>query len=459
MSEQIDINLNVPPEIGRGERSTPQDAPPPPERGSTGTPPPIRGATPPPEQQGGINVGVTAQDQNFSSLTGNDSRVAEILNIMSILSDVSPIVRKVFLISRKVFQIHRNAAEALQKGSQLANRNMKLTEKSKSVSAQTDDPSRMIEDAASTKKFKIPTPLPVVIVGNQSTLSSPGNTQQAPVSIDGVKKVIIGKSGGGTGNTPPPIPRGRGGATPPPIPRGRGGATPPPLPPKGGGIMSKVGGMLGSKFMLLSKAAGVAGVAITLFAAGMKFASAQINAFINKIKDVSPDVQAAQAQAEVAETMAAIRESQKSGSAAAGVVESQSGFKIALMELQSSFTSIFGPYIERLIDIGSWLLKLAKWFLQLIKPVIDLLVIVADWIIWGINKIIDGLNVIYDLLGIEKMPKIEDEKIPPGDPMQRLWQVLGAGAAGQVPNQVFPPVGARQGMQGALGGALGGGGP
>lgn len=455
MSEQIDINLNVPPEIGRGERSAPQEAPLPPERGSTGTPPPIRGATPPPEQRGGVDVGVTAQDQNFDSLAGNDSRVAEILNILSILSDVSPIVRKVFLISRKVFQIHRNAAEALQKGSQLANRNMKLTAKSKPVSAQTDDPSRMVEDAASAKKFKIPVPLPVVVVGNQA-LSSPGNTQQPPVSFEGVKKVIIGQSGGG--KSPPPIPRGSGSGSPPPIPRG-GGGTPPPLPPKGGGIMSKVGSMVGGRFLLLAKAAGVAGIAITLFSATMRVASNQINAFIKKIADVSPDVQAAQAQAEVAETMAAIRESQKSGSAAAGVVESQSGFKIALMELQSTFTSTFGPLIERLIDIGKWMLKLFKWFLQLIKPIIDLLVIVADWIIWGIGKIIDGLNKIISLLGFEELPKIEPEPEVKGDPMVRLWQVLNAGGRGQVPNQVFPPVGARQGVQGALGGVLGGGGP
>jgi hypothetical protein len=489
MAEQIDINLNYPNRReGRQSSVPPAGSPPIPPRTSV----PPTGATPRPEPRGGIEAGVTAQDQNFNQLTESSEGVAaELLNLMSILSDVSPTVRKVFLISRKVFQIHKNAADSLAKGAQLANRNMKMqSESSSKKQDKAEDFEQQIPDLISFLKAFKPRPTQEQTVNPPVTRETQTPSEQTPSfvsffenlkstfkSIFSKKETITNDQIQEAGEIKPKLfsfeslgkffrsskkeeteDESRGPATsfedfaskwkqlvsntgeikaqtetgeririaptvgnmfkslvnktspidPPPIPQNNSQGF-------GSKFMQKmfkplnVGmNLVKNNFVILSKVFGAISIAGLAAAATFRVVSGSVSNFINSIKEISPEVKVAEAQAKVAETMAAIKLNQESGGQAGEIITAQSGFKIALMELWSDITSVFGPLFVQITNLGTWIVKLISGILRLVQPIFMLLGAIGEIVVDGIQLIINVLNLILGALtfGFVQIPDI-----------------------------------------------------
>jgi hypothetical protein len=122
-----------------------------------------------------------------------------------------------------------------------------------------------------------------------------------------------------------------------------------------------------NNFVILSKVFGAISIAGLAAAATFRVVSGSVSNFINSIKEISPEVKVAEAQAKVAETMAAIKLNQESGGQAGEIITAQSGFKIALMELWSDITSVFGPLFVQITNLGTWIVKLISGILRLVQ--------------------------------------------------------------------------------------------
>ena len=388
-----------------------------------------RGATPPPEPRGGIGAGVTAQDQSFDALTGSGmdrSGTAEALNILSILSDISPLTRKVFLIARKVFQIQKNVAEGLQKGSQLANRNLKLGVQS-GVEAE--------KRARRTQRDLPDSPTDSI---KKSIANGVFNVKLARIFIASAKggRVVQGKPVGARdafGRRPPRakdplISSGRRRVAP----LGRGAAT----ATNAGLNASRAASIAGTRFAAVATVVGGLAIAGTVAVAAFGAVTAAINTFISAVEQFSPAIQVAKAEAQVAESLAAIREGQRAGAAGADIIESQSGFKIALMELGSEITTTFGPLISQIIDVGTFIVKLIAGYIRFIEPVYTFLSEAAQFLIDGVNVIIDFLNnIVISLktLGLNiKIPKIETGDADSGRALAGFERLFGGPSVGLV---------------------------
>jgi hypothetical protein len=295
------------------------------------------GATPPRPDMGGVGVGVTAQDQNFTNLMKQGFEyqgVPELLNILSILSDASSIIRKTFLTARKVFQIFTNTRDDSPGSGQRSNRNLRF-EKSDGTK-----PPKPLKEPPVQKEF----------------LEKQKRAREAEQRKTFVGRLLLG---------------------------------------------------IRDNFLKLSLAAGTASTSMRYFNEAVRMTvrawqvlNRSIDSFIGKVSAVSPQILTAQAQADIAKTMTAIRANQRGGSAAANIIESRTGVANAITELMAEVTRLSEPIITLVNGISENLINLTTVVLKSIGPFIDL---VAS----GVNSLVEFIADTLDFFSFKREIDLE----------------------------------------------------
>ena len=330
----------------------------------------------------GQSFGETAQDKNFTDLTGGDGAfrpdffksAPEFLNLMSILADTHTAIRHVFLPLRKLFQILANRSQGQAGVAQLANRNQQFFV----VPPKEEKPDKRKKknDAAAEPFFPkaafFPPEPPKPDSFFPKSRSEPPPTptpESVPKLSEFAKQVITGQFK-------------------------RAGESAHSI------FKSKL--EFASKFVQqnFAKVAGVAaGVATGLVAVGVaaatfRFGINKINSFTKSIEDVSADVASARALAEVRELQASQRAANQSGSAAGEVIEAQSGLRIELQKLSSLFTRVFGPVITGILKIVTSIMALFSNALEIFAPILEFISFIVKLGLSGISILVDILNAV-----------------------------------------------------------------
>ena len=369
MSEQIDINLN---DLG----------------GSGG------------DQAGPNPLGATAQDKNFDSLTGGSDTfrpesfpaMPELLNLMSIMADTSTTIRKVFLPLRKLFQIMARKDQGEAPSAQLANRNQDFTPKK----AKTEEESLIDKIKGQVAGMGYP-------VNNGPTKKSAPNKKGSVVKPDFGKdstqllKDVFGKRFGGG------------------ISKMMGNAS---------GILSnkfsKIGGQIGTKFGPIMQSASTlltnnftaistvaTGVAagFAVFAAAIGAAAlavmaynAVLNNFINRTRDVSPEIQTAEARAEVEQIRLSQELNKKAGQPAANIIEAKAEFGRELQTIGASIITTFEPLISGGLKLLTGLVKISSALWEIFGPLIQFIMEVLGTLMEGLGVIFGGIAYVAELL-------------------------------------------------------------
>lgn len=378
MSEQIEINLNDNTISGGG--------PSPERRSPRGT-----GATAPPEREGGIRVGATAQDQNFESLgegVGKGFLSPPVLTFLSILADSSTTIRKLFLPLRKLAQVQQNVLAQNNKLAQRSNRNLKFN--------QTDE-SKRDESGASIK-----TPLEEFQANRRSRpierydtvppkrvgfKPRPGSPAPPLTNLKEILTSMRKKHGKGSFQDYQAHPD----AKPPKVSQGKfqhGPLTQPATKKRSDGGVASIGGMakMGGKILLAARLATGIGVALVGFKLGLDLIKGvfntlnnTINAFIRNVGKYSGTIIAANERAKAAKMVASVQAGRQAGGAAAKVIRAKTGTEIAILKLQATITRITAPFISKVYEFATTIIKVVEQGFKILKPFFDLMTAGLDW--------------------------------------------------------------------------------
>lgn len=397
MAEQIDINLNYPSGGGKKTFSSPSE--------------------------GFSSFNKNKSDSDLSkvisklkkesnnlenSIEGSSTRFVE---LASVIAGLNPVISQFTSTIGQLWRIQQRHSESIKKQTDLRKSNILLAKRQKEKSSSViGQKTGQLGDKNKANKVE---DLIISIMKSlqDGTFKQKITAQKKTAENDAFLKVVQKQKG------PPPLPK-----RPPPLPSRQNTQT-------SNRASSIIKTVITAPFKAATSTIGIVmskltasivpfGIAAATGAIALKLMSDGINAFIGKIADFSPEVQMAKAQAEVAETLAAIRLSKQTAGAAGDIVQAQSGFKIAIMELQSSILTTFGPLIVQLVNFGSWILKAIASIIRLLEPVFTIIQTGIELMVSGINSLIEAINA---LIGTE-IPLIEIKE--EGDPKAGTFEAF-----------------------------------